>query len=193
MKKNFGRQLWLKGALICSGLFLIVACGGGQTTKTDTTQPLTETQLNKKYTTVRLQDTEIDPKVAADYPAAVTDYENSLLSELRLKNRFREVDKQAQPVKSKLSALYIKSKITSLRIVSGSTRFWFGAAAGTSDMIVEIKLIDSKTGNVLREKTLSTANNPFGAVFAAGSSDKSLPVDMGKIVAMYVLTIMPEK
>jgi len=195
MKTNLGKRLWLRGALICSGLFLIIACGGGQAAKTDTVtaQPIAEKQLDKKYISVRLQATEIDPKIAADYPAAVAEYEDSLLSELRSKNRFRDVEKQTQPVKGKQSALEIKSKVTGMRIVSGSARFWWGAAAGTSDMIVEIKLIDSKSGKVLRERTLSTANNPFGAVWAGGSSDRSLPADMGKIVATYILTIMPEK
>ncbi len=193
MKIRLATRLLAMSVLICVGLFMITACGGGQAAKTDTAQTFKEKQLEKKYTVVRLFDTEIDPKVAADYPTAVAEYENSLLSELRSKNRFREVEKNSQPVKGKQSALYVKSKVTSMRIVSGSARFWWGAAAGTSDMIIDLKLIDSKTGNVVKETTLSSANNPFGAVFAGGSSDRSLPSDVGKIVATYILAVVPEK
>jgi hypothetical protein len=193
METRSAKRLLASGAILCAGMFMILACGGGQAAKKDTAPAFQEKQLDKKYTVVRLFDTEIDPKIAADYPTAVAEYESSLLFELRSKNRFREVEKNAQPVKGKQSALYVKSKVTGMRIVSGSARFWWGAAAGTSDMIIDLKLIDSKSGSVVKEATLSSANNPFGAVFAGGSSDRSLPTDVGKIVATYILAVVPEK
>lgn len=176
--------------LIISVCVLMTACGG-RAAQSGSAQSFTENALNRKYDVVLLQKVEIDPKVEVDYPTVVADYENTLLSELRAKNRFREVDKEAGKGQYNQDALLVKSKVLSLRVVSGSARFWFGAAAGTSDMNVEIKLVDSETGNVLREKTLSTANNPFGAVFTGGSSDSSLPADMGRIVAAYILAVTP--
>ena len=193
MENRSATRLLVSGAILCVGLFMILACGGGQAAKTDTAPAFQEKQLDKKYTVVRLFDTEIDQKIAADYPTAVAEYENNLLGELRAKNRFRDVEKNSQPVKGRQGALYVKSKVTSLRIVSGSARFWFGAAAGTSDMVIDLKLIDSKSGSTLKETTLSSANNPFAAVWVGGSSDRSLPMDMGKVVASYILAVVPEK
>ena len=178
--------------LIISVCALLTACGG-RAAKSDPTQSFTENPLDRKYNVVILQKVEIAPQIAADYPTAVADYENSLLSDLRAKNRFREVDKQTSQEQYDQNTLLVKSKVLSLRVVSGSARFWFGAAAGTSDMNVEIKLVDAETGNVLREKVLSTANNPFGAVFTGGSSDTSLPADMGRIIAAYILAVSPER
>ncbi len=147
--------------------------------------------LDGNYEAVLLQNVDIDSKLAADYPTAADEYQASLLADLREKNRFKEVDKGDS--KDGKAALLVKSKVTSLRIVSGAARFWGGAFAGSSDMSIEVKLVDSKTGNVLREKVLSSANNPYAAAWAFGSSDRSLPTDMGKIVSAYILTVVPAK
>jgi hypothetical protein len=193
MKTQFCNRVLLRGFFVLITLFMLAACGGGQAAKSDSSRAFTENPLDSKYNVVLLQKVEIDPKIEVDYPTAVTDYENNVLSELRAKNLFREVDRQSTPGPYGQNTLLVKSKVQSLRVVSGSTRFWFGAAAGTSDMSVEIKLIDAKTGNILREKVLSTANNPFAAVFAGGSSDRSLPADMGKIAATYILAVTAER
>jgi hypothetical protein len=192
MMTHFCSRVLQRGFFILIALFILASCGG-RAAKSDPTQSFTENPLDRKYNVVLLQKVEIESQIAADYPTAVADYENSLLSDLRAKNRFREVDKQTSQEQYDQNTLLVKSKVLSLRVVSGSARFWFGAAAGTSDMNVEIKLVDAETGNVLREKVLSTANNPFGAVFTGGSSDTSLPADMGRIIAAYILAVSPER
>lgn len=147
--------------------------------------------LDEKYEVVLLQKVDIDPKLEADYPTAAEEYRGSLLADLREKNRFKEVDKGEN--NSGKGALLVKSKITNLRIASAAARFWGGAWAGASEMAVELKFVDSKTGNVVREKVLTSANNPWAAAWTFGGSDRSLPSDMGKIVSAYILAITPEK
>ena len=193
MMTHFCSRVLQRGFFILIALFILASCGGGQAVKSAPSTAFKENPLDRKYNVVLLQKVEIAPQIAADYPTVVADYENSLLSDLRAKNRFREVDKQTSQEQYDQNTLLVKSKVLSLRVVSGSARFWFGAAAGTSDMNVEIKLVDAETGNVLREKVLSTANNPFGAVFTGGSSDTSLPADMGRIIAAYILAVSPER
>lgn len=147
-----------------------------------------ETPLDKKYDVAIVPKAEVDPKVEADYPTAGEEYRSSLVQELRDKKRFKEVI--VGDGDSGQGGLVLKSRVKSMRIVSSAARFWGGAFAGSSEITVEVKLVDSKTGNVLREKTLSSANNPFGAIYS--SSDKSLPGDMGKIVSAYVMTVVPQ-
>ena len=83
------------------------------------------------------------------------------------------------------------TRILSMRIVSGAARFWWGAAAGRSNVVVELELVDAATDATVRRKTLTSSNNPFGAVWTGGSSDKSLPWDMGRIMAAYVTAVNP--
>jgi hypothetical protein len=89
---------------------------------------------------VLIQKVDIDKQTETDNSTSAADYENNLLSELRSKNLFAEVESSSASRRNKQNTLAVKTKVLSLRLVSGSTRFWFGAAAGTSDMVVEIKL-----------------------------------------------------
>jgi hypothetical protein len=65
--------------------------------------------------------------------------------------------------------------------------------AGTSDMSVKLAFSDAATGAVVREKLLSSANNPWGAAWTYGGSDRSLPADMGRIIGEYIAAITPAK
>jgi hypothetical protein len=69
---------------------------------------------------------------------------------------------------------------------------WGGAFAGSSEVILKMKLIDASTGVVVREKELSTSNNPWAASWSGGSSDRSLPTDLGMMVAEYLVSIQPQ-
>lgn len=148
-----------------------------------------DSPLDKKYDVVLLQKVDIDPKLEADYPTAAEEFRASLLTDLREKNRFKEVAKSEDS--SGKGALIVKSKIATLRIVSGAARFWGGPWAGSSEMAIELKFVDSRTGNVVREKVLTSSNNPWAASWTF--RDGYLPSDMGKIVSAYILSITPEK
>jgi hypothetical protein len=52
-------------------------------------------------------------------------------------------------------------------------------------MAVNVRLIDSATGRILREKDLSTLTS-ISTSSDNGSSDQMLPYDLGKIIAKYV-------
>ena len=44
-----------------------------------------------------------------------------------------------------------------------------------------------------REQLLTTENNAWGAAWTMGSSDRSIPKDMGAIIAGYILTVGAKK
>ncbi len=44
----------------------------------------------------------------------------------------------------------------------------------------------------LRDKKLSSANNPWAAAWVGGSSDHSLPADVGRMIAEYLQSVMPK-
>jgi hypothetical protein len=87
----------------------------------------------------------------------------------------------------------VKGSVVNMRIVSGAARFWAGPMAGSSDMSVRLTFTDAATGTVVREKLLSSANNPFGGAWTYGSTDRSLPADMGRIIGEYIAAITPAK
>jgi hypothetical protein len=184
-------------------LFVFSACGGGKAVKSDTAAPAVspaassaaaskEVPLGKKYDRIVFQKFEFDPKIEADYPGAVAECEKSALDATIAKKIFASAEKEATGAKY-AGALLVKARVTNLRIVSGAARFWGGAFAGSSDMSLQMKLIDASTGALVRETELSTNNNPWAAAWTFGSSDRSLPSDLGKIVAEYMATIQPSR
>ena len=188
------RTIFEKVSLPVAGLFLLLffsACGGGSAVKSDEGLPK-ETPLEKKYNKIVFKKFQVDPKIEADYPGVVAECENTAITAVKSKNIFDLVETEDAGIKY-ADALLVKTRITNLRVVSGSARFWFGAAAGGSDMSLLMELIDASTGKVLREKTLSTGNNPFAAVMTGGGTDRSLSSDLGKIVAEYISLIQPQR
>ncbi|MCX5821574.1 MAG: DUF4410 domain-containing protein [Deltaproteobacteria bacterium] len=184
-------------------LFVFSACGGGKAVKSDTAAPADtpaaastaaskEAPLGKKYDRIVFQKFEFDPKIEADYPGAVAECEKSALEATIAKKSFASAEREATGAKY-AGALLVKARVTNLRIVSTAARMWGGVFAGSSDMSLQMKLIDASTGAVVREKELSTNNNPWAAAWTWGSSDKSLPADLGRMVAEYLGTIQPNR
>jgi hypothetical protein len=91
------------------------------------------------------------------------------------------------------STLLVKVEVTELRITSGAARFWVGAMAGNSYVHAKVTLVDGASGKVEREQLLTTENNAWGAAWTAGSTDRSIPRDMGAIIAGYVITVGGKK
>jgi hypothetical protein len=148
--------------------------------------------LEHRYSILVFQGLTADSQVSTDYPTALSECESAAIAAAISKNLFRSVEKEKDGVKHG-DALLVKGSVVNMRIVSGAARFWVGAMAGSSDMSVKLTFADSSTGKVVREKLLSSANNPFGAAWSFGSSDRSLPADMGRIIGEYIAAITPAK
>jgi len=151
-----------------------------------------EIPLDKKYGKLVFEKFTADPQMDTDYPGAVAECEASAVSAVKTMNLFRQVDTAKDGAKY-VDTLLVKTKVTNLRIVSGAARFWGGAFAGASDMTLQLELADAASGKVLRQKELSTNNNPFAASWTFGKTDRSLPSDLGNMVAQYIAAIQPPK
>lgn len=150
------------------------------------------TPLEHRYSNLVFQGFAADTQILTDYPTALSECESAAMAAVISKNLFGAVEKEKDGVKYN-DALLVKGSVVNMRIVSGAARFWAGAMAGTSDMSVRLTFTDAATGTVVREKLLSSANNPFGASWTFGSSDRSLPADMGRIIGEYIAAITPAK
>ena len=202
MKRKIFIKLFATGVLSLLLLFTLTACRGGkavrsnesaETSQKAAVETALETALEKRYDVILFQKFIADPTVETDYPGAVGECEKNAISELQTINVFRKVSKAEEGAMYDQQTLLVQPKLLTLRIVTGAARFWAGALAGMSNMIVEIKMIDAASGKIVHEKVLSTANNPFAAAWTMGSSDRTLPGDMGKIISEYIVSIMPVK
>ena len=181
--------VWGGTLLMAATLF---ACGGQQAQPEKSTAPeVSAAKLTKKYTNVLCYAFKSTPQIAKDYPNAVNDLQHSTINALKAKNRFRTVGLLKLDQKTSGKTLLVKADVTDLRIVSGAARMWGGVFAGSSGIEVKLQLIDGGTKKVIRQETLNSNNNAWAASYTGGSSDQSLPTDMGQILANYITAIMP--
>lgn len=188
----------LMGILSIVLIFSFSSCGGSRAVKSDETggpgqQAAKATPLEKRYNTIVFQKFDADPQIETDYPGAIAGCENTAIAALQAKNLFQKVEKEVAGGGYGAQTLLIKPRLVSMRIVSGAARMWGGAFVGASDMVVELKMTDAASGKIVHEKALSSANNPFAAAWVGGSSDRSLPADMGKIISDYIESVMPAR
>jgi hypothetical protein len=109
--------------------------------------------------------------------------ENQAITRLRATNAFTSVDRKADALPEE-PYMVVKCAVLDHRIVGGGSRFAFGALAGKSHVTYQVKLLDGKSGDLLNDTKLSTANNAFAGAFL--SNDKKLVPYLGNVIADYV-------
>ena len=109
--------------------------------------------------------------------------ENQAIARLRATKAFTTVDRKADAVPEE-PYMVVKCVVLDHHIVGGGSRFAFGAMAGKSHVAYEVKLFDGKSGDLLADTKLSTANNAFAAAFL--SNDNKLVPYLGNVIADYV-------
>jgi hypothetical protein len=188
----------LKSVLLV-GLTLILvavlaACGGqSQGTQSETpanAEPFAnDVPLDSAYTNIVVMPFDASAEVKENYSDDLDKSHSALMAALIKQGRFQQVGKALNG--SPDGCLIVQTTVPEMRIVSGAARFWGGAFAGSSNMVLNVKLVDAKTQTVVREKRLESGNNAFAAAWTYGSSDRSLPTDMGNITASYLAKVVP--
>ncbi len=175
---------------IVFGLILssLVACGGGQVQKEEAPQP----PLSKKYQRIVLMDYQGTPEVVKDYFKSLEKCRTSTINALQAAGSFKRVGRFYATTDYDENDLLVKATVTQMRIVGVAARVWGGAFAGRSYMNLDVRLIDGATREEIRSKLFYSSNNPFAASWVGGISDRSLPADMGKMMAAYLVSVTPK-
>jgi hypothetical protein len=199
------RKKWRRNCVCLLSLVLLVlmtACAGkevksdaqaGSEVKPDAkAASVQDPPLAKPYRVIVVADFETSAEIAKDYPNATQECQANTISALKEKKFYQAVESGKAAMARRDGTLLVKAKVAGMRIVSGHARMWGGAFTGSSFMEVDLILIDSATNTVVREKKLSSANNPWAAAWVGGASDQSLPADTGRMLAEYVHSVMPK-
>ena len=173
---------------------IITACGGqSQGTGSDTpetAEPFAdEALLDTAYSSIVVEPYTTTDEIKKDYPDALDESHSALMTALIKKGKFQQVYQEFKGPDD--GCLIVQTHVPEVRIVSGAARFWGGAFAGNSNIILDLKLVDAKTQAVVRKKRVESSNNAFAAAWTYGSSDRSLPVDIGNMIAEYIAKVVP--
>lgn len=198
------KKRWRRNGICMLSLVLLVltaSCAGkeakpepqaGSAAKSEAAAKGQDPLLAKPYRVIVVAEYETTAEVAKDYPTAARECQANTVWALQEKKAYQAVESGKASVTRREGALLVNAKVSDMRIVSGAARIWGGAFAGSSFMEIDLRLVDAATNATVREKKLSSANNPWAASWMGGSTDHSLPADMGKIVAEYVHSVIPK-
>jgi hypothetical protein len=92
----------------------------------------------------------------------------------------------AQPAGSDARTLRIEPEIRHIRYISGGKRFWGGAFAGGSAVLMTVKLTDAATGQLIAEPEFYQHANKMGAAWSFGATDKAMLIRIGSMVTDYL-------
>jgi hypothetical protein len=81
--------------------------------------------------------------------------------------------------------LHVKCTLLDYRIVSSSSRFWLGVAAGGSYMTYVLKIYDGKNKNLMHELEITSQASAWSGMF--GGQDAGLPIFLGRVLADFVI------
>lgn len=70
--------------------------------------------------------------------------------------------------------LQIAPHIKDIRLISGGTRFWLGAMAGGSDMLLQTTFRDSASGEVIADPEFAASNNAWSGGWTMGATDNQI-------------------
>lgn len=135
------------------------------------------------YRVVLFDATDIPEELKKDNAKYVAQTEEQALTRLRATKAFASVDRKSDAVPEEPYML-VKCVVLDHRIVGGGSRFMLGALAGKSHVTYQVKLFDGKSGDLLNDTKLSTANNAFAGAYL--SNDKKLVPYVGNVIADYV-------
>ena len=82
--------------------------------------------------------------------------------------------------------LKIEPVIRHVKFVSGKARFWGGAFAGGTAVLMTVKLSDAATGEVIAEPEFYQHANALGAAYSFGGTDKAMLGRTAELMANYL-------
>lgn len=169
--------------LILVSIFFIFSCIGSKSvTSIEESAWKNDLPLEKSYEKIIIQKFEVDQALEKNYPGVTVTCESTAMNELLKVSSISKIEKARASSVRQMGALIVKTRVTALRLAGRNA----GNQTAGSEMAANVRLIDSATGKILREKDLSTITRTHTSSSNSGSSDQMLPYDLGKIIAQYV-------
>jgi len=81
--------------------------------------------------------------------------------------------------------LAIEPVCVDAKLVTGAARFWGGALAGSSAVVMRVRYVDLTTGKKVAEPVFYQRASAMGAAWSFGATDRSMPDRMVELITDY--------
>ncbi len=83
--------------------------------------------------------------------------------------------------------LEIEPRVEEIKFVSGGKRFWAGAFAGSSAVVMQVNFKDADTGNTIAAPTFYQHASAMSGAFSIGGADNAMLYRIAEIINDYVV------
>ena len=83
--------------------------------------------------------------------------------------------------------LLVEPYVKQIKFIGGAARFWVGAWAGSSAVLMKVTYTDRSTGEVLAETEFYRASNAMGGAYSMGATDNQMLEAVAQDIANYSL------
>jgi hypothetical protein len=83
-------------------------------------------------------------------------------------------------------SLRIQPRVSQLKFVGVAGRFWAGPLAGSSAVLMKLRLVDVQTGRVIAEPEFYQRAAAMGGTFSVGGSDHGMLVRIATVAQQYL-------
>lgn len=135
-------------------------------------------------------------------PAALaTEYSNHDANKAALASFQRNLDERvgnwlqeqnARPAAHEpVRTLIIEPRIEKIRFIGKGARFWAGALAGSSQVLVKVKMTDQATGTVIAEPEFYQHAKGMAGAWTFGAADNSMLIRVASMTLQYLQDNQP--
>jgi hypothetical protein len=83
--------------------------------------------------------------------------------------------------------LEIEPRVEEIKFVSGGARFWAGAFAGSSAVVMQVNFKDADTGNTIAAPTFYQHASAMSGAYSIGGADNAMLYRIAEIINDYVV------
>jgi hypothetical protein len=132
-------------------------------------------------------------KITLVAPYAGQDANEAALKKIQqhLSNRMDPVIAQWNANDGQGRSLLIEPTITEIKFINGAARFWAGAMAGDSAVILKAKISERETGKVIATPEFYAKANAIGGAWSIGGSDNAMLERIANRLADYLIANYP--
>jgi hypothetical protein len=88
--------------------------------------------------------------------------------------------------------LLIQPEIQDIKFISGGARFWAGAMAGSSAVVMRVKFIDEATGQEIAHPEFYQRAAAMGGAYSMGGTDNNMLIRIASLVSDYTVNNHPK-
>ncbi|MDE2406353.1 MAG: hypothetical protein KGL91_00655 [Xanthomonadaceae bacterium] len=96
-----------------------------------------------------------------------------------------------QPGRDPARTLIIEPRMEKVRFISGGARFWAGPFAGSSRVLLKLRLVDQATGAVVAEPEFYQHAKGMAGAFTFGATDNAMLIRIAAMAQQYLETNQP--